>query len=159
MYEKINNDLKEAMKNQDKFTLSVLRMLKSTLQVEGISLKRELTDQDVLMVIKKNVKQRKDSIVEFEKYNKTDEIANLKKEIQILEKYLPEELTEEQIDQEIENVFAIEKPTNMKDMGKSRHVFSKQKGKRKTDEFIKKHYQNYDIFCRKDIFFFSILLK
>ena len=63
MYEKINNDLKEAMKNQDKFTLSVLRMLKSTLQIEGISLKRELTDQDVLMVIKKNVKQRKDSIV------------------------------------------------------------------------------------------------
>lgn len=128
MYEKINNDLKEAMKNQDKFTLSVLRMLKSTLQVEGISLKRELTDQDVLMVIKKNVKQRKDSIVEFEKYNKTDEIANLKKEIQILEKYLPEELTEEQIDQEIENVFAIEKPTNMKDMGKIMKILTEKIG-------------------------------
>lgn len=128
MYEKINNDLKEAMKNQDKFTLSVLRMLKSTLQVEGISLKRELTDQDVLMVIKKNVKQRKDSIVEFEKYNKTDEIANLKKEIQVLEKYLPEELTEEQIDQEIENVFAIEKPTNMKDMGKIMKILTEKIG-------------------------------
>ena len=128
MYEKINNDLKEAMKNQDKFTLSVLRMLKSTLQVEGISLKRELTDQDVLMIIKKNVKQRKDSIVEFEKYNKTDEIANLKKEIQVLEKYLPEELTEEQIDQEIENVFAIEKPTNMKDMGKIMKILTEKIG-------------------------------
>lgn len=128
MYEKINNDLKEAMKNQDKFTLSVLRMLKSTLQIEGISLKRELTDQDVLMVIKKNVKQRKESIVEFEKYNKTDEIANLKKEIQILEKYLPEELTEEQIDQEIENVFAIEKPTNMKDMGKIMKILTEKIG-------------------------------
>mgnify|MGYP001623971905 FL=1 len=128
MYEKINNDLKEAMKNQDRFTLSVLRMLKSTLQVEGISLKRELTDQDVLMVIKKNVKQRKDSIVEFEKYNKTDEIANLKKEIQVLEKYLPEELTEEQIDQEIENVFAIEKPTNMKDMGKIMKILTEKIG-------------------------------
>ena len=128
MYEKINNDLKEAMKNQDKFTLSVLRMLKSTLQVEGISLKRELTDQDVLMVIKKNVKQRKDSIVEFEKYNKTDEIANLKKEIQVLEKYLPEELTEEQIDQEIENVFAVEKPTNMKDMGKIMKILTEKIG-------------------------------
>ena len=128
MYEKINNDLKEAMKNQDKFTLSVLRMLKSTLQVEGISLKRELTDQGVLMVIKKNVKQRKDSIVEFEKYNKTDEIANLKKEIQVLEKYLPEELTEEQIDQEIENVFAIEKPTNMKDMGKIMKILTEKIG-------------------------------
>ena len=126
MYEKINNDLKEAMKNQDKFTLSVLRMLKSTLQIEGISLKRELTDQDVLMVIKKNVKQRKDSIVEFEKYNKTDEIANLKKEIQVLENYLPEELTEKQIDQEIENVFAIEKPTNMKDMGKIMKILTEK---------------------------------
>ena len=103
-------------------------MLKSTLQIEGISLKRELTDQDVLMVIKKNVKQRKDSIVEFEKYNKTDEIANLKKEIQVLEKYLPEELTEEQIDQEIENVFAIEKPTNMKDMGKIMKTLTEQIG-------------------------------
>ena len=128
MYEKINNDLKEAMKNQDKFTLSVLRMLKSTLQIEGISLKRELTDQDVLMVIKKNVKQRKDSIVEFEKYNKTDGVANLKKEIQILEKYLPEELTEEQIDQEIENVFAIEKPTNLKDMGKIIKILTEKIG-------------------------------
>ena len=83
MYEKINIDLKEAMKNQDKFTLSVLRMLKSALQLEGISLKRELNDQDVLMVIKKNVKQRKDSISEFEKYNKKEEIENLEKEIQI----------------------------------------------------------------------------
>ena len=128
MVEQINNDLKEAMKTQDKFALSVLRMLKSTLQIEGISLKRELTDQDVLMVIKKNVKQRKDSIVEFEKYNKTDEIANLKKEIQILEKYLPEELTEEQIDQEIENVFAIEKPTNMKDMGKIMKILTEKIG-------------------------------
>ena len=118
MYEKINTDLKETMKNQDKFTLSVLRMLKSALQLEGISLKRELNDQDVLMVIKKNVKQRKDSISEFEKYNKKEEIENLEKEIQILQKYLPEELTEEQIDQEIEKVFAMEKPTSMKDMGK-----------------------------------------
>ena len=118
MYEKINADLKEAMKNQDKFTLYVLRMLKSALQLEGISLKRELNDQDVFMVIKKNVKQRKDSIREFEKYNKKEEIANLEKEIHILQKYLPEELTEEQIDQEIEKAFVAEKPTSMKDMGK-----------------------------------------
>ncbi len=118
MYEKINADLKEAMKSQDKFTLSVLRMLKSALQLEGISLKRDLTDQDVLMVIKKNVKQRKDSISEFEKYHRQEEIENLEKEIQILQKYLPKELTEEQIDQEIESIFALENPSSMKDMGK-----------------------------------------
>ena len=128
MVEQINNDLKEAMKTQDKFALSVLRMLKSALQLEKISLKRELLDQDVLMVIKKNVKQRKDSIAEYEKYGKTEEMENLEKEIQILQKYLPEELTEEQIDQEIENVFAIEKPTNMKDMGKIMKTLTEQIG-------------------------------
>ena len=128
MIEQINNDLKEAMKTQDKFALSVLRMLKSALQLEKISLKRELLDQDVLMVIKKNVKQRKDSIAEYEKYGKTEEMENLEKEIQILQKYLPEELTEEQIDQEIENVFAIEKPTNMKDMGKIMKTLTEQIG-------------------------------
>ena len=80
MIEQINNDLKEAMKTQDKFALSVLRMLKSALQLEKISLKRELLDQDVLMVIKKNVKQRKDSIAEYEKYGKTEEMENLEKD-------------------------------------------------------------------------------
>ena len=126
--ERIANDMKEAMKNQDKFSLSVLRMLKSALQLEGIQLKKDLADDEVMAVIKRNVKQRKDSIVEFEKYNKTDEIANLKKEIQVLEKYLPEELTEEQIEQEIENVFAIEKPTNMKDMGKIMKILTEKIG-------------------------------
>ena len=70
------------------------------------------------MVIKKNVKQRKDSISEFEKYHRQEEIENLEKEIQILQKYLPKELTEEQIDQEIESIFALENPSSMKDMGK-----------------------------------------
>ncbi len=128
MLEQINNDLKEAMKNQDKFTLSVLRMLKSALQLEGISLKRELTNQDVMMVIKKNVKQRKDTILEFEKYDKKAEIESLEKEIQILQKYLPEELTEEQVEQEIEHVFELEKPTSMKDMGKIMKVLTEKIG-------------------------------
>ncbi len=128
MFEQINNDLKEAMKNQDKFTLSVLRMLKSALQLEGISLKRELTNQDVMMVIKKNVKQRKDTILEFEKYDKKAEIESLEKEIRILQKYLPEELTEEQVEQEIEHVFELENPTSMKDMGKIMKVLTEKIG-------------------------------
>ena len=73
MVEKINQDLKEAMKNQDKFAVSVLRMLKSALQLESISLKKELSDNEVLTVIKRNVKQRKDSMAEYEKYGKTEE--------------------------------------------------------------------------------------
>ena len=128
MVEQINNDLKEAMKTQDKFALSVLRMLKSALQLEKISLKRELLDQDVLMVIKKNVKQRKDSIAEYEKYGKTEEMENLEKEIQILQKYLPEELTEEQIDAKILEVFESVNPTSMKDMGPIMKTLTEQIG-------------------------------
>ena len=118
MLEQINLDFKEAMKSGDKFTLSVLRMLKSALQMEGISLKKELEDKEIITVIKRNVKQRKDSILEYQKYNKTEEVENLEKEIAILSKYLPEELSEEKINEEIDKVFAELKPESIKDMGK-----------------------------------------
>ena len=113
----VNNDMKEAMKSGDKFRLSVLRMLKSALQLEGIALKKDLDDKEVLAVIKRNVKQRKDSIEEYKKYNKTEEIASLESEIEILKSYLPEELSEEEIDKKIEEVFNEVKPESMKQMG------------------------------------------
>lgn len=126
--EKINNDLKEAMKSGDKFKLSVLRMLKSALQLEAIKEKKELSDEEVMGVIKRNVKQRKDSIAEFEKYNKQEEIVNLEKEIEILKAYLPEELSEEQIDEEISKVFEEVKPASMKDMGKMMKMLTEKIG-------------------------------
>lgn len=71
-----------------------------------------------MSVIKKAVKQRKDSIVEFEKYGKTEEIADLQKEIEVLKVYLPEELSEEKIKEEVEEAFQNLKPESIKDMGK-----------------------------------------
>ena len=115
--ERIANDMKSAMKSQDKFALSVLRMLKSALQLEGIQLKKDLTDDEVMTVIKRNVKQRKDSIEEFKKYGKMEEVEALEKEIALLKQYLPEELSEEQIDQAIDQVFEEMKPQSIKDMG------------------------------------------
>lgn len=117
MNELIANDLKNAMKSGDKFKLSVLRMLKSALQLDSISKKHELSDEEVLNVIKKQVKTRKDSIEEFKKYNKMEEVAKLKQEIEILDAYLPEEMTEEEIKKVIDEVFAELKPTSMKEMG------------------------------------------
>lgn len=117
MNEKINEDLKSAMKNQEKFTLSVLRMLKSALQLESINKKHDLDDSEVIGVIKKQVKLRKDSITEFEKYNKIESIENLQKEIDILSIYLPEELSEEEIIKVINEVFSELNPNGMKDMG------------------------------------------
>lgn len=117
MIEEINNDLKTAMKNADRFTLSVLRMLKSAMQLESISKKHELNDQEVIAVIKKQVKVRKDSVEEYKKYEKAEQVADLEKEIEILSKYLPEETSIEEINKVIDEVFEKLQPTSMKDMG------------------------------------------
>lgn len=119
MNNKISEDLKEAMKNGDKFKLSVLRMLKSALLLEAkaVSKDHELTDEEVIKVIKKQVKTRKDSVVEYQKYNKQDEVESLEKEVAILNVYLPVEMTEEEIIKVIDEVFDVVKPTSMKDMG------------------------------------------
>lgn len=117
MNELIANDLKDAMKNGDKFTLSVLRMLKSALQMEQISKKHELNDEEIINVIKKQVKVRKDSISEYQKYNKDDLVTSLTQEISVLDKYLPEEMSEEEIESIINEVFLELKPSSMKDMG------------------------------------------
>lgn len=117
MIEKINEELKNAMKSKDTFKLSVLRMLKSALQLEGIAKKHELGDEEVLNVIKKQVKLRKDSLEEYQKYNKLDEVAALEEEIKLLSVYLPEELSEEEIAKLVNQAIEDVKPTSMKDMG------------------------------------------
>lgn len=116
--EQITKDMTTAMKDQDKFKLSVLRMLKSAVQMEKISKNHDLSDDEITTVIKRQVKMRKDSIVEFSNFDKKDEIDNLNKEIEILSTYLPEELSEEEIDKILDEVFAEIKPESIKDMGK-----------------------------------------
>lgn len=118
MIDKINEDVKLAMKSQDKFKLSVLRMLKSALQNEAIKIKNELSDEEIDIVIKRQIKMRKDSLIEFEKFNKVEECEKLSSEIDILLSYLPEQLTDEQIILEVEKMFDELKPVGIKDMGK-----------------------------------------
>lgn len=118
MLEEINNDLKTAMKEHDSFKLSVIRMLKSALQLEQIAKKHELDDSEVASVIKKQVKLRKDSISEYEKYGKVDSVKNLEKEIEILSSYLPEEMSKEEIEKFVDEVIAEINPESIKEMGK-----------------------------------------
>lgn len=128
LVEQITKDLTTAMKEQNKFTLSVLRMLKSALQLEKISKNHDLSDDEALMVIKKQVKMRKDSMDEFAKLNKTEEVDNLNKEIEVLSNYLPEELSEEAIDKILDEVFNELKPTSIKDMGSVMKVATERMG-------------------------------
>lgn len=117
MYEKINEDLKNAMKEKDTFKLSVLRMLKSALQLEQIAKKHELDDNEIAAVLKKQVKVRKDSLEEYKKYDKAELVESLEKEIAILDAYLPKEMSESEITKVVEAVIDEVKPTSMKDMG------------------------------------------
>ena len=117
MYEKINEDLKNAMKEKDTFKLSVLRMLKSALQLEQIAKKHELDDNEIAAVLKKQVKVRKDSLEEYKKYGKADLVESLEKEISILDIYLPEEMSESEISEIVKSAMEEIKPTSMKDMG------------------------------------------
>ena len=125
MDNQIDNDLKLALKSGDKFTLSVLRMLKSEIINESRkgSL-HNLTDDEVLKVIKKGVKTRKDSIEEYKKYGKLDTANELAKEVDILNKYLPQEMSEEEIIKIVNEVFEELKPSSMKDMGNLMKVIS-----------------------------------
>ncbi len=117
MFDKINNDLKDALKSGDKFKLSVLRMLKSALQLEIINSKKEATDELVMTVLKRQVKQRVDSKKEYESLGKMEVVSDLVKEIDILNSYLPESASDEEIESAIEEAFQEINPTSMKDMG------------------------------------------
>ena len=118
MRERILNDLKEAMKAQDKEKLTVIRMVKGAIQMEELNVKHELNDDEVISIIAKQIKTRKESIVEFEKGNRDDLIEKTQSEIVILEEYMPEQLSEEEVKEVIDKVFAEVNPTGMSDMGK-----------------------------------------
>lgn len=124
MRERILNDLKTAMKNQDKDTLKVIRMVKGSMQLEEINLKHELNDDEVIGIISKEIKTRRDSIKEFERGNRQDLVDETSKEIEILEAYLPEQLSEDEVNSIIDEVFNKVQPKGMQEMGKVMGIIS-----------------------------------
>jgi len=118
MRERILEDLKKAMKDRDKVRLSVIRMVKSAMQMEELNKKRELDDDDVIDVISKQIKTRNDSIREFKKGGRDDLVKSTEEEIEILNTYLPEQLSDEELTEIINKVFDDVKPVSSKDMGK-----------------------------------------
>ena len=118
--ETISNDMKEAMKAHDKETLNTIRLLKSAIDLYLVNNKMErntCSDEIVIDIVSKQVKTHKESIEEFKKGNRQDLVDNLLREINLLSKYLPKQLTKEEITAEIDKVFDKIKPTSMKDMG------------------------------------------
>lgn len=119
LYEQINSDMLHAMKEHEKETLSTIRLLKSAIDLQKINSKlSEITDELVIEVASRQVKQHKESIEEFRNANRDDLADALVKEIEVISRYLPKQLTEEEIESEIDKIFEMINPTGKQDMGK-----------------------------------------
>ena len=130
MVEQLDKDMIEAMKAKDKDKLAVIRMVKAALKQEQIDHKKEINDELLIDVVNKQIKMRKDSITEFEKGGRQDLIDATQSEIDILVKYLPEQLSPEEVEKIINEIFEEVKPEGQKDMGKvMKEAQAKLKGK------------------------------
>ena len=146
LFEQINSDMVTYMKEKDSFKLGVVRMVKGAIQLEKINLKRDLNDEEVIAVVSKQIKMRNDSIAEFTKANRLDLVEQYKNEIEILNKYMPEQLSSEEVDKILDEAFAKVNPTGSKDMGLiMREVSPKLKGRAdmgKVNAIIKERLSN-----------------
>lgn len=116
--ERINQDVKQAMKARDKETLKVIRMIKSALQMEQLKHSESLNEEEEITIIVRELKQRKDSLAEFEKAERHDLVEEVTAEIEVVERYLPKQLSEEEIEVEVQKVMDELGATSSADFGK-----------------------------------------
>ena len=116
--EEINKDIVTFMKDNNKKDLTTLRMAKNALQSEKIRVNHELSNDEIIATLKKFVKQKNDNIEEYSSYGKEDIVNDLQREVELIKKYLPEELSVEEINKGLDEIFDKIKPESIKDMGK-----------------------------------------
>ena len=118
--ERLTEDMKQAMKEKEvgKLRLSVIRMVRANIKNVEIDRKQELSDDEVLDVLAKEVKTRRDSMEEFKKANRPDLVESLEQEIVILMNYLPEQLSEAEVRTLVESAVAETQAVSPKEMGK-----------------------------------------
>ncbi|MGN7357778.1 GatB/YqeY domain-containing protein [Paenibacillus sp. SAF-054] len=116
--ERLNEDMIQAMKSKEKFKLSTIRMVRSTIKNLEIDLKRTLDDNEVLDILSREIKQRKDALQEFKKAGRDDLAANVEAEIEIIGQYLPEQLSEEEIKVIVQQTIQETGASSKADMGK-----------------------------------------
>ncbi|PWU18108.1 MAG: glutamyl-tRNA amidotransferase [Bdellovibrio sp.] len=116
--EKILADMKVAMREKDQVRLDTIRFLQAAIKYREIECRpNPMTVEDVMSVIKKLVKQRKESIEQFQAAQRQDLVDKENTEVKILESYLPAQMSREQVDALVDQVVAEVKATSIKDMG------------------------------------------
>ncbi|MDQ0269501.1 GatB/YqeY domain-containing protein [Cytobacillus purgationiresistens] len=130
LLERLNEDMKQAMRNKEKEKLTVIRMIKASLQNEGIKLGTELTADQELTVLSREVKQRKDSLHEFNKAGREDLVEKIRTELQYVDLYMPKQLSEEEVSKIVEETISETGASTKADMGKvMAAIMPKLKGK------------------------------
>ena len=117
MYDKIKSDIVSALKEKDTLKLQTLRGVKGEVDLEHINKKVEINDDLLITVISRGIKTRRESIEEFKKGNRDDLISKTNSEIELLQTYLPKQLTEDEINTILDDVFKKINPTSAKEMG------------------------------------------
>jgi uncharacterized protein YqeY len=116
--EKLMEDLKDAMKNKDELKKNTVTMIRAAIKQIEVDKRVELEDNEVIDIISKEAKKRKDALAEFEKAGREDLINQTNEELAIIKEYLPEPLSEEELTQIIVDTIAEVGAESMKDMGK-----------------------------------------
>lgn len=115
--EKLLNDMKESMKNKNTIRKNVIQMIRaSILQIEKDN-QKEVNDEEIIQIIAKEAKKRKDSLTDYEKSGREELINDIKEEIKIIEEYLPKQLSIEEVEKIVSEVISALGATSMKDMG------------------------------------------
>ena len=110
--------MKSAMRSGDKATLQTIRLILAAIKQQEVDTRTDLSDDDVINVLIKMQKQRRESISQFEKANRQDLVDKESAELKLIEEYLPEALDEEEVDKLIAQVISECNATSVKDMGK-----------------------------------------
>ncbi|PLR85896.1 hypothetical protein CVD25_04040 [Bacillus canaveralius] len=131
LLERLNSDMIQAMKSKQKDKLTVIRMVKASMQNEAIKLgKKELSEEEELTVLSREVKQRKDSLQEFEKAGREDLVEKIRTELQYVDLYMPQQLSEEEVSEIVQETILETGASSKADMGKvMAAIMPKVKGK------------------------------
>lgn len=126
----IFNDMNKALKNKEKLRLSTLRMIRAAMRNAEISKKDKLTDDEIISILKNNLKKAEESLDIFIKTERLDLIDKAKKEIEIIKEYLPEQLSEEEIIRIAKEIIIKNNFKTLKDLGPAmREIMPQLKGK------------------------------
>ena len=140
--ERLMEDMKVSMRNKETLKKSVITMIRASVKQKEVDDRVDVNDDDVIELIAKQLKQRKDALVEFEKAERDDLIAQTKAEIEILASYLPQQLTDEELEAVVRDAVAEVNAQSVKDMGKIMgKVMAVAKGRvdgKRINEMVKK---------------------